>query len=96
MSGIVIKTYPETGRYRLYSNQTGSCTFFDARDVLEAKQYAIGSIGTMGTDKSGHLTDLCTGQSWAIAVEVLLLSADDRANLNIGIRSELDVREVSR
>ncbi len=70
---ITLKPFPEAGRYRLYGNQQGACTFFEARDNFAAKSYAIGAIGMNTVDKHGTLTDLSTGESWAIAVQVVTL-----------------------
>lgn len=70
---ISVKAYPESGAYRLYSNQTNSCQFFDAHDDFEAKKYACGQVGMMQHDKHGTLTHLPTGRSWAIAIEITMV-----------------------
>jgi hypothetical protein len=72
---VVLRTAPAVGRFRLYSDQTRSCTFFDAHDIFAAKSWAIGSIGMMVSDKSGTLTDLSSGVSWEISVELREVSA---------------------
>lgn len=90
MENITVRSYPNVGRYRLASNQTGSCTFFDAHDRFAAKNYAIGSIGTMISDQTGTLTDLQTGESWAIAVHIEAFDEIQRYDLNIAIREEMD------
>ena len=89
MQTVTIRKFPEIGRYRLFSNQQKACTFFDARDRFEAKTYAIGAIGMNTADKCGTLTDLATGESWAIVVEVTALTADERADFNNAIRAEV-------